>query len=217
MEVNQMGEASSMIGFVVIVNLYIVIGLMSAAGSIFVSQKIFTPKAEQIFFGIFLIPVAGFYLAFTAYFGIETAWLLESAAVLAFVAIGLLGIRVPFALVVGYPLHGLWDLLHELHAHGGFSVSNQVRRLRFRLHTVSFVQPMTSAWRHISIHGAVIGPPLGNPKHNDNCLTQAKITTKHHDRDRRFAGALYSLPFILRGRRRIQRSCDVRKLRFAVD
>jgi hypothetical protein len=122
MEVNQMGEASSMIGFVVIVNLYIVIGLMSAAGSIFVSQKIFTPKAEQIFFGIFLIPVAGFYLAFTAYFGIETAWLLESAAVLAFVAIGLLGIRVPFALVVGYPLHGLWDLLHELHAHGGFSV-----------------------------------------------------------------------------------------------
>jgi hypothetical protein len=47
---------------------------------------------------------------------------LESAAVLAFVAIGLLGIRVPFAIVVGYPLHGLWDMLHELHAHGGFSI-----------------------------------------------------------------------------------------------
>ena len=117
-----MGEASSIIGFIVIVTLYIVIGFMAAAGSIFISQRIFAPKAEQIFYGIFLIPIAGFYLAFMAYFGIETAWLLESAAVLAFVAIGLLGIRVPFAIIVGYPLHGLWDVLHELHAHGGFSV-----------------------------------------------------------------------------------------------
>jgi hypothetical protein len=121
MDVSQMGETSSIIGFIVIVTLYIVIGFMSAAGSIFISQRIFTPKAEQIFYGIFLIPIAGFYLAFTAYFGIETAWLLESAAVLAFVAIGLLGIRVPFAIIVGYLLHGLWDVLHELHAHGGFS------------------------------------------------------------------------------------------------
>jgi hypothetical protein len=47
---------------------------------------------------------------------------LESAAVLAFVAIGLLGTRVPFAIIIGFPLHGLWDVLHELHAHGGFSV-----------------------------------------------------------------------------------------------
>src|SRR5687767_12958016 len=117
-----MGEVSSIIGFIVIVNLYIVIGFMSAAGSIFISQKIFTAKAEQVFYGIFLIAIAGFYLAFTAYFGIETAWLLESAAVLAFVAIGLFGMRVPFAIIVGYPLHGLWDVLHELHTHGGFSV-----------------------------------------------------------------------------------------------
>ncbi len=117
-----MSETSSIIGFIVIVTLYVVIGFMSAAGSIFITQRIFTPKAEQIFYGIFLIPIAGFYLAFTAYFGIEAAWLLESAAVLAFVAIGLLGIRVPFAIIVGYPLHGLWDVLHELHAHGSFSV-----------------------------------------------------------------------------------------------
>lgn len=122
MEVSQMGEASSIIGFIVIVTLYIVIGLMSAAGCIFISQRILTPKAEQVFYGIFLIPIAGFYLAFTAYFGIATAWPLESAAVIAFVAIGLLGIRVPFALIVGYPLHGLWDMLHELHVHAGFSV-----------------------------------------------------------------------------------------------
>ena len=117
-----MGEASSTIGFIVIVTLYIVIGLMSAAGSIFVSQRIFAPKAEQIFYGLFLVPIAGFYLAFAAYFGIATAWPLESTAVAAFAAIGLLGMRIPFALIVGYPLHGLWDVLHELHVHGGFSV-----------------------------------------------------------------------------------------------
>ena len=117
-----MDESSRIIGFIVIVILYRVIGLMSAAGSIFISQRIFAPKAEQIFYEIFLIPIAGFYLAFTAYFGMEAAWLLESAAVIAFVAIGLLGIRIPFAIIVGYSLHGLWDVLHELHAHGGFSV-----------------------------------------------------------------------------------------------
>ena len=95
---------------------------MSAAGSIFITQRIFTPKAEQIFYGIFLIPIAGFYLAFTAYFGIEAAWLLESVAVLTFAAMGLLGIRIPFAIIFGYSLHGIWDALHELHTHGGFSV-----------------------------------------------------------------------------------------------
>ena len=117
-----MGETSRIIGFIVIVILYAGIGFLSAAGSIFISQRIFTPRAEQIFYGLFLIAIAGFYLAFTAYFGIEGAWLLESTAVLAFVAIGLLGIRMPFAIIVGYPLHGLWDVLHELDAHGGFSV-----------------------------------------------------------------------------------------------
>ena len=37
------------------------------------------------------------------------------------VAIGLLGARLPFALIVGYSLHGLWDLLHEFQAHGAYS------------------------------------------------------------------------------------------------
>ena len=68
-----MGEASSIIAFIVIVTLYIVIGLMSAAGCIFISQRIFTPKAEQVFYGIFLIPIAGFCLAFTAYYGNRVA------------------------------------------------------------------------------------------------------------------------------------------------
>jgi hypothetical protein len=64
--------------------------------------------------------IAAFYLAFTAYFGVATAWRLETAVVAAFAVIGLLGARLPLALIVGYSLHGLWDLLHELQAHGGY-------------------------------------------------------------------------------------------------
>jgi hypothetical protein len=109
------------IGFVVIMILYTTIGFMAAAGAIFITQKIFRPKAEQIFYGVFLILIAAFYLAFAAYFGTETAWRVETAAVVVFTAFGLFGTRLPIALIVGYPLHGLWDLLHELAAHGGFS------------------------------------------------------------------------------------------------
>jgi len=43
-------------------------------------------------------------------------------AVLCFVLIALAGIRVPYALIAGYLLHGLWDVIHELHAHAGLSV-----------------------------------------------------------------------------------------------
>ena len=113
-----MGQGHSMLGFVVIVILYGMIGFMAAAGAIFIARKILSPKAEQIFYAMFLIMIAAFYLAFAAYFGVATAWRLETTAVLAFVAIGLLGARLPFALIVGYPLHGLWDLLHELQAVG---------------------------------------------------------------------------------------------------
>jgi hypothetical protein len=113
-----MDQRYSMLGFAVIVVLYAVIGLMAAAGAILIARKVFTPKAEQIFYAMFLIVIASFYLAFTAYFGVTTAWGLETAVVAAFVAIGLLGARLPFVLMIGYSLHGLWDLLHELQAHG---------------------------------------------------------------------------------------------------
>jgi hypothetical protein len=116
-----MGKVSSMVGFVVIVILYAVIGLMAAAGAIFIARKILAPKAEQIFYAMFLIMIAAFYLAFAAYFGVATPWRLETAVVIVFVLIGLLGVRLPFALIVGYSLHGLWDLLHELQAHGAYS------------------------------------------------------------------------------------------------
>jgi len=117
-----MGEGYSMLGFIVILILYAVIGFLAAAGTISIARKTFTPKAEQIFYGMFLILIAVFYLAFTAYFGVGTAWRVETAAVAAFVAIGLLGARVPFALIVGFSLHGLWDLLHELQAHTASSM-----------------------------------------------------------------------------------------------
>ena len=110
-----------MLGFAVIVVLYAAIGLMAVAGAIFIARKFLAPKAEQIFFAMFLIMIAGFYLAFAAYFGAATAWRLETAVVAAFVALGLVGVRLPLALIIGYPLHGLWDVLHELQAHDAYS------------------------------------------------------------------------------------------------
>lgn len=116
-----MAQEYGMLGFVVIVILYLLIGLMAARGTICIFRKILTPKSEQIFYAMLLILVAAIYLAFAAYFGAATAWRLETIVVLAFAAIGLLGVRLPFALIVGYSLHGLWDLLHELQAHGAYS------------------------------------------------------------------------------------------------
>src|SRR5262245_61175545 len=118
--VRKMEGTSGVIGLIVIVALYIAIGAMSAAGSIYLSKLILSAKQEQIFFGLFLIPIAGFYLAFTAYFGNKDAWQLEVMAVAIFTVFGLVVIRVPFVLIVGYLLHGVWDVLHEFNdlAHG---------------------------------------------------------------------------------------------------
>jgi hypothetical protein len=108
--------------FSIITVLYASVGFLAAAGSICISQKLFSAKAEQIFFAFFLIAIAGFYLAFTAYFGNEKAWQLETAAVIFFGVFGVVGIRIPVALIVGYSLHGLWDVLHEIHAYLGGNV-----------------------------------------------------------------------------------------------
>jgi hypothetical protein len=113
-----MNPGYSMLGFVVIVILYAVVGFMAAAGAVSLTRKFLGPRVEQVFYGMFLIMIAAFYLAFAAYFGNATAWRAETAAVVVFAAIGLFGARLPIALIVGYPLHGLWDLLHELQAQG---------------------------------------------------------------------------------------------------
>ena len=46
---------------------------------------------------------------------------LESGAVIVFAVFGIVGLRLPVALIIGYSLHGIWDLVHEIHAHGGVS------------------------------------------------------------------------------------------------
>jgi len=117
-----MGHGYQMLGFGVIAVLYLVIGILAARGTICIFQKIFTPRSEQIFYAMFLMVIAAFYLAFSAYFEATTAWRLESVAVVAFAVIGMLGVRLPFALMVGYSLHGVWDFVHELQAHGGPSL-----------------------------------------------------------------------------------------------
>ena len=94
------------LGFAVIVVHYLVVGLMAAAGTNFTARKIFAPKQEQVFFAMFLIIVAGFYLAFAGYFGAASAWRSEAAVVLAYMAIGLIGARFPFFLIAGYSVHG---------------------------------------------------------------------------------------------------------------
>jgi hypothetical protein len=117
-----MEPTSSAIGLIVIVVLYLTIGVMSAAGSIYISRSIFSAKQEQIFFGLFLVPIAGFYLAFAAHFGDKEAWQLEVTAVAVFAVFGLVGARVSFVLIAGYLLHGLWDAVHEFNAHAGGSL-----------------------------------------------------------------------------------------------
>jgi hypothetical protein len=106
----------------IIIVLYMSVGFLAAAGSIFISQKVFSPKGEQIFFGLFLVAIAAFYLAFTAYFANQEAWRLETGAVILFAVFGILGSRLSILLIIGYCLHGVWDVVHEINAHGGASL-----------------------------------------------------------------------------------------------
>jgi len=105
----------------VIITFYAGIGLLAAAGSIFISQKVFSARGEQIFFALFFIAIAGFYLAFTAYFENQEAWRLEIGAVVVFTIFGIVGLRFPVALIIGYSMHGIWDVVHEIHAFAGVS------------------------------------------------------------------------------------------------
>src|SRR2546430_11881744 len=98
-----MDERYSMIGFVVIVMLYAVVGLLAAAGTISITRKI-GPKAEQVLYGLFLVIIAAFYLAFVAYFGKATAWRVGKGAVVFFALVRLFGVGPVVAPVVGYVL-----------------------------------------------------------------------------------------------------------------
>jgi hypothetical protein len=64
-------------GFASFVGKFLQIGCM-AAGTIFIARKIFSPKAEQVFYAMFLMMIASFYLAFAAYFGATMALRVEN-------------------------------------------------------------------------------------------------------------------------------------------
>lgn len=105
-------------GLWVIFILYLGIGLLAAAGSVFLARKLSAVMTEQTIFALFLLPIAGFYLAFTAHFGDPGTWGFETAGVIVFTVLGLLGVRTPLALILGYFDHGLWDVLHEARIQG---------------------------------------------------------------------------------------------------
>ena len=117
-----MGDNVSTIGFIVILMLYASVGAFAVIGSAVVTRKLFAPKWEQVFYAGFLMAIAAFYLAFAAYFRADDAWRMEVTAVLVFCGFALVGLRWSFALMLGYVLHGGWDLLHELQAHGAASI-----------------------------------------------------------------------------------------------
>jgi hypothetical protein len=109
------GSSSQFIGGLVMAVLYLVIGLLSAIGSILIFRRIFQGRWEQIFWASFLVVIAAFYLSFAAYFGASThAWQTEGVVIAAFVVCAVAGLFFRPAIAVGYVMHGAWDLSHSL-------------------------------------------------------------------------------------------------------
>jgi hypothetical protein len=99
--------------------LYVGIGVLAAIGTVTISRVRLSSRVEHSFFALLLIPIAAMYLIFAAYFGDGSTLRPEAYAVAVFVGLGLLGLRFPALLVLGYALHGGWDLAHEVRAHLG--------------------------------------------------------------------------------------------------
>jgi hypothetical protein len=109
------GSTSQFIGGLVVAVLYVVIGLLSAIGSILVFRRIFQGRWEQIFWACFLVVIAAFYLSFAAYFGASPqAWQTELIGVAVFLICAVTGLLSRSAIAVGYVVHGIWDLSHCL-------------------------------------------------------------------------------------------------------
>jgi uncharacterized protein DUF6010 len=109
------GSSSQFVGGLVIVVLYLVIGVLSAIGSILIFRRMFQGQWEQIFWASFLVMIAAFYLSFAAYFKASThAWQTEVAGVAVFLGCAVGGLLSRPAIAVGYVVHGVWDLSHCL-------------------------------------------------------------------------------------------------------
>jgi hypothetical protein len=109
------GSTSQFVGGLVVVLLYVVIGVLGAIGSILVFRRVFQGRWEQIFWALFLLIIAAFYLSFAAYFEASThAWQTEIVGVAVFLVFAVGGLFSRSAIAVGYLMHGLWDLSHCL-------------------------------------------------------------------------------------------------------
>jgi len=91
-------------------------GNSGSSGIHFHFAEIILGKSRADLFALFLVAIAAFYLAFTAYFADEEAWRFEMMAVVLFSIFGVVSLRVSSVLIIGYLLHGVWDMLHELRA-----------------------------------------------------------------------------------------------------
>jgi hypothetical protein len=82
----------------IIMILYLSVGVLAAVGSMYLSYRFVPVRFEVAVYGVFLIFIAAFYLAFTSYFGDESAWRLETTAIVAFATLACLGIKFPILL-----------------------------------------------------------------------------------------------------------------------
>jgi hypothetical protein len=94
--------------------LYLTVGVLAAGGLIALTSKRFTPRIEQVSYGLLLTPIAAFYLAFLAHLSPTASWRTELLPVIGFAILGLAGTRFAPFLMLGYLGHGAWDLLHEV-------------------------------------------------------------------------------------------------------
>ena len=98
---------------------YFGIGVLASVGAVTISRARFSPRLEHTFFAFLLMPIAAMYLVFLAHFGDYSALRLEACAAALFAGSALLGLRLPALVLVGYVLHGAWDVLHEVSLYTG--------------------------------------------------------------------------------------------------
>ena len=125
--VAEAGASGEFVGGLVIALLYVIVGLLAAVGSILVVPRMFQGRWEQIFWALFLVVIAAFYLSFAAYFGVSSqAWRTEAIGVALFFGCAVGGLFARPAIAVGYVLHGLRDVSHSLSgtALAGLSLSD---------------------------------------------------------------------------------------------
>lgn len=101
------------LGLALIIFIYANIAAFTAAGTIYLSQKLFKPDKERYFYAFFLFIIAIFYLSFILYYGGDMALKNELYAISVFAALACIGAFSTKILIVGYVLHGIWDFVHE--------------------------------------------------------------------------------------------------------